>query len=97
MEAEFEPPGLAKIFFSDKQSVTLNYHTPRHIQNENTLKLISFVVLFHLNDIVVADRLWLPGDQVSFLLSHWTLPDGYTFPKCDLTETEHTREQNHLR
>ena len=27
-EAEFEPPGLAKIFFSDIQSVTLNYHTP---------------------------------------------------------------------
>ena len=30
-EAEFEPPGLAKIFFSDIQSVTLNYHTPRPI------------------------------------------------------------------
>ena len=27
--AEFEPPGLAKIFSSDIQSVTLNYHTPR--------------------------------------------------------------------
>ena len=25
------PPGLAKIFFSDIQSVTLNYRTPRHI------------------------------------------------------------------
>ena len=30
-EAEFKPPGLAKIFFSDIQSVTLNYNTPRHI------------------------------------------------------------------
>ena len=30
-EAEFEPPGLAKIFFSDIQSITLNYHTPSHI------------------------------------------------------------------
>ena len=27
-EAEFEPPGLAEIFFSDIQSITLNYHTP---------------------------------------------------------------------
>ena len=24
------PPRVAKIFFSDIQSVTLNYHTPRH-------------------------------------------------------------------
>ena len=32
--AEFEPPGLAKIFFSDIQSLTLNYHTPRHIYND---------------------------------------------------------------
>ena len=29
-EAKFEPPRLAKIFFSDIQSVTLNYHTPSH-------------------------------------------------------------------
>ena len=29
-DAEFEPPRLAKIIFSDVQSVTLNYHTPRH-------------------------------------------------------------------
>ena len=26
---EFEPPGMATIFFSDIQSDTLNYHTPR--------------------------------------------------------------------
>ena len=32
MEADFEPPGLAKIFFSDIQSITLNYHTPRRMQ-----------------------------------------------------------------
>ena len=31
-EAEFEPPGLAKIFCSDIQSVTLNYHTPRRME-----------------------------------------------------------------
>ena len=40
-EAEFEPPGLPKIFFSDIQSVTLNYHTPRLKQNNMNYIYIS--------------------------------------------------------
>ena len=35
-------PGLSKIFFSDIQSVTLNYHTPRHnhFSHINTQQLV---------------------------------------------------------
>ena len=33
--AEFEPPGLAKIFFSDIQSVTLTIHL--HIEKQEEL------------------------------------------------------------
>ena len=42
--AEFEPPGLAKIFFSDIQSITLNYHTPSHMSiiiNNNIIIIIG--------------------------------------------------------
>ena len=46
-EAEFEPPGLAKIFFSDIQSVTLSYHTPSpmHFNTELTKTLSIYNVI----------------------------------------------------
>ena len=44
------PPGLAKIFFSDIQSVTLNYHTHRHIllgRVENLLEWLDDELLLN--------------------------------------------------
>ena len=47
-EVEFEPPGVATIFFSDIQSDTLNYHTPRR----------TLTLTFHLY-ILFPSRLFL--------------------------------------
>ena len=42
---EFEPPGMATIFFSDIQSDTLNYHTPRLMyKGGNQDNIVEFTV-----------------------------------------------------
>ena len=51
---------MAKIFFSDIQSVNLNYHTPSHKKNFNTKKLLRHdLVKFANSRPAVALRIYM--------------------------------------
>ena len=77
-EAEFEPPGLAKIvFFSDLQSYTLNYHSHR---------LILWAILDHFAPLPPQNLVTIhsPWNSVSIFFQNGAVYCLYPLPHLSL-------------